>query len=427
MVSLYIENFLTIKRAEIEFKEITVIIGHQATGKSIISKLKYLLDNFLTEDLAFSIYQQANKREIDKNILATFTSIFPRYSWQGQDFSISYQFNSEIYITISHAPNSRGKLTPKITHSPGLAKLIKEGKKFAINIESPEKETIPSVQLGRMRTLFYMWDRVFGKKLFTPFFIPAGRSFFALVQKNIFSLLSEQIDIDPFIKKFGALYERYKNTYLSLRSDFQLEKHEQTDKLLLTEIDRLIDKILVGKYRYRDREDWIDGGNGQRINLANASSGQQEALPMLLIASTMPFVGSGQLSSFTIEEPEAHLYPVAQKHIIELFALLYNQKDSRFLLTTHSPYILTALNVLIKAGNLSSQTDNEQLLAKIDRVVPRHFHIKYEDVAAYTIEDGEIKSILNQEYQIIGSSIIDEVSDELDYVYNSLLELEDEL
>jgi AAA15 family ATPase/GTPase len=427
MVSLYIENFLTIKKAEIEFKKITVIIGHQATGKSIVSKLKELFDGFLSEGLAFIIYLKADKRGIDKNILETFISIFPRYSWQSQNFSITYQFNSEISIKISQGINGRGKLTPKVTYSPGLSKLIKEGKKFAINIENSEKEAIPSVQLRPVKIRFYVGERVFGKKFLTPFFIPAGRSFFAIVQKNIFGLLSEQIDIDPFIQKFGALYERYKSTYFNLRSDFQMEKHEERDKKILAEIERLIDKILVGKYRYYDREDWIEGDRGQRINLANASSGQQEALPMLLIASTMPFVGRGQLSSFTIEEPEAHLYPVAQKHIIELFALLYNQKDSRFLLTTHSPYILTALNVLIKAGNLSSQTDNEQLLAKIDRVVPRHFHIKYEDVAAYTIEDGEIKSILNQEYQIIGSSIIDEVSDELDYVYNSLLELEDEL
>ena len=44
-------------------------------------------------------------------------------------------------------------------------------------------------------------------------FIPASRSFFANLQKNIFSFLAENIDIDPFMKEFGSKYELAKKLY----------------------------------------------------------------------------------------------------------------------------------------------------------------------------------------------------------------------
>jgi hypothetical protein len=229
------------------------------------------------------------------------------------------------------------------------------------------------------------------------------------------------------VKKFGALYEAYKGHYAKMTEEEQpLYKAIYKPNIdTIAANKKLIDEILVGTYRHENQEDWIYHSDGRKVNLANASSGQQEALPMLLILFFIPS-GPRKKSCF-IEEPEAHLFPIAQKYITQFFAYLYSTKDSDFLITTHSPYILTALNVLIKAGNLSSQTEDKSLLDKIDRVVERQFHVKYEDVAAYTIKDGRIESILNEEYKIIGSSIIDAISDEFEHEYNSLLELENEL
>mgnify|MGYP006206212493 CR=1 FL=1 len=48
-----------------------------------------------------------------------------------------------------------------------------------------------------------------------------------------------------------------------------------------------------------------------------------------------------------IEEPEAHLFPVAQKHLIELLAIMVNRnEDNQLIITTHSPYILSSFNNL---------------------------------------------------------------------------------
>jgi len=48
-----------------------------------------------------------------------------------------------------------------------------------------------------------------------------------------------------------------------------------------------------------------------------------------------------------IEEPEAHLFPESQKEIIDILGLLSSifPENMSFFLTSHSPYILTSINI----------------------------------------------------------------------------------
>jgi predicted ATPase len=97
--------------------------------------------------------------------------------------------------------------------------------------------------------------------------------------------------------------------------------------------------------------------------LENCSSGQQEALPLTLILKALTeinFIGKG--STCYIEEPEAHLFPFAQRDIVNLISLSFNRSvvPSQFILTTHSPYILTAFNNNIHAGELERSLPQEK-------------------------------------------------------------------
>jgi hypothetical protein len=68
-------------------------------------------------------------------------------------------------------------------------------------------------------------------------------------------------------------------------------------------------------------------------------------------------------------------------------------------ITTHSPYILSAIN------NLILDTNKEELYKLVDMLI---------DVSAYTVEDGVLKSIVDTENRLIGMNIIDSVSDDFD-------------
>jgi len=187
-----------------------------------------------------------------------------------------------------------------------------------------------------------------------------------------------------------------------------------------SKIKSLAEAILVGKYRYENGQDWIVHKN-KKVNVSNASSGQQEALPMLIILSVLSFLqAEDEKCIFFIEEPEAHLFPVSQKHIISIIALIYNQRKNNFVITTHSPYILTAINNLILASEVSKEKSPEQ----VGKIIDLDCAIRYEDVKAYTIRQGIVESIMDEENRLIGPTVIDSVSDEFDNVFDALIRLQ---
>ncbi|MFK5971176.1 MAG: hypothetical protein QM487_13800, partial [Candidatus Marithrix sp.] len=115
-----------------------------------------------------------------------------------------------------------------------------------------------------------------------------------------------------------------------------------------------------------------------------------------------------------------YLFPVSQKYIVSLFGLIYNNAKHDFVITTHSPYILTAINNMILARDVANEKGNET----IKDIVDPDFTIDYKDVKAYTIQDGVLISILDDESRLIGTNIIDSVSDEFSVEFDSLLNLQ---
>jgi hypothetical protein len=255
-----------------------------------------------------------------------------------------------------------------------------------------------------------------GSRLHRAFFIPASRSFFANLQRSVFFFLAQNIKIDPFIWQFGHHYETAKRTF----AERSVPDHKTDLGKLRKKIDPLLDAILVGKYKYEDEQDWIEDKKSTKTNLSDASSGQQEALPMLAMLATWPFALYPARFTLFIEEPEAHLFPTSQKHVVSLLALISNRLSCDFVITTHSPYILTAINNLI----LASEVGSEKGSYEVGRVVDKDFFVRYEDVRAYTIADGRLESILNDETRLVGTNIIDSVSNEFDEVFDTLLSMQ---
>lgn len=92
-----------------------------------------------------------------------------------------------------------------------------------------------------------------------------------------------------------------------------------------------------GEKVYFDEKHWV--------KLMYSSSGQQEVLWILIL--TFVIILENKNSFVIIEEPEAHLFPIAQKNVISLISLMLNSTDSKAIITTHSPYILTSVNILL--------------------------------------------------------------------------------
>ena len=161
-------------------------------------------------------------------------------------------------------------------------------------------------------------------------------------------------------------------------------------------------------------------------------------MPVAIILILFPFVEKfGTLSSILfIEEPEAHLFPLSQKRIIDLIAIVFNNavkqsKKARFFLTTHSPYILTSLNNLIQAGNIlksinkhSDKNIRDKLKKQLFTIVDEDQILDINDISAYMLQHGKLENIIDQETQLINATLIDEISDEIGCTFDQLLTLE---
>ncbi len=416
--NLKIRNFLVLKKVDIDVKKINVVIGPQANGKSLIAKLVYF---FQTTSVKFldGIRTQSSKRELDKKILAEFEKRFPRYSWEGTSFKIYYSINC-IEMVISGEKGSRGKTNLALSYSPALVKLFNNKKRLYKRklAEYSEQENPNYRHLDIERRVMYenviepIKEEEYSEFFADSVFIPATRSFFANLQKNIFTFLASNLDIDPFLTEFGSLYESAKRMY---KDSFFLRKHKD----LLDEMYKALEAIVIGDYEYHDEQDWIVS-KGSKINLANASSGQQESLPMLLVLCVWPMIKSrDQGSMFFIEEPEAHLFPTSQGYIVSILSLLYNKIGTNFFITSHSPYILSALNNFIMASD--AVENNNISLSEFISINGSGLPVKFEDVSAYTITNGESESISDPEYRMIGGEMLDSISEHFESVMNKLL------
>lgn len=251
--------------------------------------------------------------------------------------------------------------------------------------------------------------------------IPAGRSFFATFEDNIFSFASDKIEIDPFLAEFGHYYRKL------LQSSSQSGRTPRTRKLL-DSAQPLIQSILKGTHLREEKRDFLVMPDGRKTPLSLCSSGQQESLPLLLfLRHIIGSQASGYPEGLSIEEPEAHLFPDSQRAIVQLVAHAFNSSDdlAQVTVTTHSPYILGAVNLLLKAGTLHhSESLNKTQTRKLEATIPKSQVLKTQQVAAWLIDKGTSKDLISSTTNLIDENPVDAALADLLRDFDTLLSLE---
>lgn len=119
-----------------------------------------------------------------------------------------------------------------------------------------------------------------------------------------------------------------------------------------------------------------------------------------------------------IEEPEQNLYPDSQRKLVMNAiadlkqAMSRGTKDSILVMTTHSPYLLSTLNVLIaEAYAMEVRPDS----AKLQSIVHHECLLPLAAYSAYYIqEDGRFANVIDKEISMINGVELDNVSDWVD-------------
>ncbi len=395
---LIIKNFFTLKDVDIELGKYNVFIGEQATGKSLILKTLFFFRSILFAPIRM---YQTDSEELQKFFIHLFCDSL---SINNFDLSatIKYQVGSyEIMISI-------GDSQVILDISSNLVNLYTQNRQLLLNKYHDIQKNESYIDASRFSIMEIEVQRLIensglGKISFVRF-LPASRMSFFTILNNLFNTMgNDKINLNQLIVNFGQDYQKAFSEFNNLRND---TKHR------LSVFNEISEKILKAKYVYDQLGGYIQQ-DGFQTKLADGSSGQQEFLPVYMILRHYLLSGHDQ-GNLYIEEPEAHLYPSAQKAITELLVYVTNATNSDGLyITTHSPYILTVLNNLILANDVK----DKQTLFDKDLLVP------FEEVRAYYIADGGARDLRDHENRLILADNLDKVSEQTALDFDKLLDL----
>ena len=177
--------------------------------------------------------------------------------------------------------------------------------------------------------------------------------------------------------------------------------------------------LLDVSYLRKDEEDWIVLDNKERLPLKYASSGIQSTLPLLLVLAYG--AADKDYNSFVVEEPECNLFPQKQVDLLKLMVKTIYQNNRMLTITTHSPYLLSSLNVMMLAYRLNQE---DTMKNKIANILDSDCMLNPEDVSVYFLGDKEqyCKSMISEQTGLVSVNQLDSVSeyvgDQFDQLYD---------
>ena len=429
MQKLEIKNFGPIKEYELQVNDFMVLIGPQASGKSTISKGVYFFKS-LRDDLIKFVIELIEDKNIRKP-LGTFAKIIRQKflnfwgSTQHLDnIFLKYTYSEDVFIRISLEQKSKYAdpfFSPGFKY--GFSEIISEAKKFIEFSSTGNPASLSSSELlaiGSEKKMFYRKVENLANALFQDdrdiFFIPAGRSLLATLSDQLQFLQTNKMDY--LMRAFVDRINNYKPIFNKSLSDIVFEKKKLTmdtidfENIVLAQ--SIVKSILKGSYRCDSDGEKIFINVENYVKLNYSSSGQQEAIWILHLIFL--FILENKKVFVVFEEPEAHLYPEAQKLMVELVCLLFNNRN-QIIITSHSPYILASLNNLLYAAKIGRQKFDE-----VKKRINPKFWLDFDKLSALFIDQGKCESILDAELGLIMVEAIDSASqlinDEYDFLFN---------
>jgi len=348
--TLTVRNFSVIKEAKLEFGKITVLIGPQASGKSLLCKLAYFFQKVVREQLAeaLKIGDAIGGAKMKGEI--AFSKWFPNTGIDPGEILLEYR-DGEYVVRVEGLRRKDGFQYYALRLSNGIVQ------SYESVLESVRQQMAPSG--GNIDPVYYLaifdeLDRLCSSSNSDVYsFIPSTRAFFVTQQKAVLGASSGN---DPLTIRFSQ--------------DFDFSFPERAPKAGLEhDLTRWIDaesrRILQGEVLVRDNSEIFLASDNRKLSLRVLSSGTQELLP--LITCIRQFIAYSAFASerpevlatlrrrlFFVEEPEASIFPFAQNDLVRIFARMSHEPllDASWVITTHSPYILSAFNNLIEASQV---------------------------------------------------------------------------
>ena len=373
MIKLKIDNFGPIKRAELDFKKVNILIGQQGTGKSCVLKIAafclWLEKTYILKE--FSINDMQKKEFVETYLL---------------DF---YKLND-------YATKTNGSYSKIVFNDNDNFKIF-------IDFKEDDDNWINFTPISESDVSYKHVS-----------YIPAERCLVSVIP-NLMELKLGDSSISKYIIDWGYAHRLYtkKNPFdiLGLNSGFYYDDKSQTDYLTVN-----------------------DNGITREIKFANAASGFQSVVPICVLTNyylnhrqqslkdrQLKQINDNKDNCLLIEEPEENIFPETQYNLVKwLVSALNNDNDNMLFLTTHSPYILSSFNNLIQA-DISAKNSNTE---EISKIVETKDFVQFDEISVFEIIEGNNENIKNYDNKLIDCNGIDRISEVINVQFSKLLEYE---
>lgn len=437
MAHITIKNIGPIKDASFELNKINVFMGPQSSGKSTIAKIVSYCSWFEK-----NVILHPSKRPDFFEELITFHNLEDSYFSENSrikydselckiDFIWGDEMNSKVNVELGNGKIFRNR---KIMYIPAERNFV----------------TLPSIgkyNETRDNILSFMYEWFLAKKDLSAkdaFQIPINGlgdvSFFydkEADSDNVSLGNNKNIRLNhtssglrssiPLIVVFNYIVDRIYNTRRT-QTPFEIIDIDEKLKIVKTDSEETTKSVRSSMANLKAKVDEISKTVQLAKDLNKEDSLPQNINESLLgiqeqLANILGLYSDYFYSQVIIEEPELNLFPKTQQELVYHMLSMLNRinREHQLLITTHSPFILFAINNCMMGGLVGDKIPaNERM-----NIASFPAWIKPSEVSIYEIHNGTIKSIQDKD-GIIEDNYINQAYKENSNEYLTMLDYYDD-
>ncbi|OAZ03677.1 AAA family ATPase [Flavobacterium succinicans] len=406
MKKLIIQNIGPILNIELELNKVNILMGPQSSGKSTIAKIisycqwvekRHILDGeykYKVSEQLLDFHRLSENYFSDKSYIEYETD-FIKISYKGQKLketikkkknNISYKKEKNIYIPsernfVSVIPNlSRYKETNDNIMSfvydwySAKRKFTKKNSlpilNLGIDFYNSEENDLDVLFLNKIKKEILLREGSSGLQSVIPLILIIEYLTETFYDENISNSVNELDSINHFISK------HFTDIISPKRLKDIVEKQDVKEKIEISNLEiKKIANVFLSRTTYHN-------------------------------------------TNFIIEEPEQNLFPETQRDLIyHLLNKLKSERNHSLLLTTHSPYILYAINNCL----LGYTIKDKMPLDEQNELKSHNSWLNPEYISIWQVKNGELISVLDERTKTVTKHYFNEITkDIMDEYYDML-------
>lgn len=375
-MKLKINDFGPIYDAEIDVGKITVIGGHNSTGKSTASKLLFsflkansskrqnLAIDTIHEQITFLIIKFIEYSRVDSNNFLSAANLLDNFDKLSESNELESKLNiynnlKDVYLNLDLKNGYKHDFDDLFKTIDDLIRIVKEDDpslyvSIIRKLLKSEFETYTGfAQLsGVLRDISYDFSIDLKSQdldELDSFKYEGGFS----INDVLYIDSASALDLSQFHGLQNTDHFKFLQNYLNFKSD---DSNKVFDEKLYSKqiaLNKKIKNILKGEFRFQNNNLVFINDKGVETKMKDTASGlKQIGVIQLLLAHRR----LNENSFLIIDEPEVNLHPELQIDFAEILVSLVDELNIRIYVNSHSPMFIEAISVFSQYYRLQDET-----------------------------------------------------------------------